>query len=234
MNIFIESEKEYDNIFVYHHIPKCGGSTLAKVIDKNHEFDFTDSFVTYGTVEHKPKIRELLDNFNGHIRGHFFYEDYIRFLENNIEKNLEKCTMLRDPLDRVISTYYYNLENDYTRPGYTFKDFIRDENQNKSHNYMTRFLTSNKYYTTHLDKAIENLNSFEHVGVLERFDEFLEYLQFELGWDDISYEITNKTSSRPSIGDIDKEDIEIIKEANQKDYKLYEHAENLFEEKAGD
>lgn len=81
-----------------------------------------------------------------------------------------------------------------------------------------------------LDKAKQNLESCECVGLTERLGDSLGLLAHQLGWDpDLgSVPHENPTHGRPSVKDIDPPARDILTDWNQLDLELYQFAERLF------
>jgi len=83
---------------------------------------------------------------------------------------------------------------------------------------------------TDLDKAIANLDrDFLVTGLLERFDESLILMRQQLGWKIPVYVRENVTQkgAKPEVSDAD---LDVIREQNQFDIALYEHAWARFDE----
>ncbi|WP_431800927.1 sulfotransferase family 2 domain-containing protein [Halobacillus andaensis] len=159
-------------------------------------------------------------------------------------------TMLRDPVERVISTFYYikSYERDPLHEqvkDMSFEEFLTymkaDGIGNKQ--YHKRDIRSIRYRTVNLatrylsggdpeglKKANAHLKKyFKEVGLTERFSESLFFIKKYFGWHDIKIEHLNITQNRPKAHDIPPHIIKEIKRLNNNDIALYKQARKKFE-----
>ncbi|WP_264739377.1 sulfotransferase family protein [Cytobacillus firmus] len=213
-------------IIIHTHIPKTGGMTLRSIANKNYEKEkmLTNVFPS-SLPQFKKDIVEKKDiEF---VTGHHPFG-----LHMYTNKPCAYITMLRDPVDRVISMYFYNLRK-VNHPLHkkvkelTFEEFINDKQ-------LTRRTVNRQ-----IQKIVGNLNPEENdlkkakkilakhykvVGITEMFDESIFLMKKELGWRDITYERKNYTADRPTKDQFSDEIIEQIKELNHLDIQLYNWA----------
>ncbi|MFC3886617.1 sulfotransferase family 2 domain-containing protein [Bacillus songklensis] len=218
---------EENKTLIYLHIPKTGGQTLKAIIKKQYPNDKVWRFHKDG------KTKQL-------VRDPDQYLCLIGHRNFGIHRHLNKpstyITMLRDPIERVISIYYYLLRS----PGHnlynkvkdiSFGDFVFDKRfQRQTENLQTLFISGTS--SNDLSTAKNNLREyFSVVGIMERFDESLFLMSQEFGWENIEYEKKNVTQNRPSREQFPKEVIDTLKKKNELDFELYEYGKELFEEK---
>lgn len=149
-------------------------------------------------------------------------------VHQNFSKPFKYFTMLRNPLERVISEYYYILE----RPNHkafsevktlSLSDFIQHFPV-KSSNQQTRRL-SGLIHKPDLDLAKFNLtHHFEVAGIAEMFNESVYLMKKVFGWNDIEYQKANVTKTRPSMKEIPSDILKELEDRNQMDIELYEFA----------
>jgi Sulfotransferase family len=199
------------------HIPKTAGSTLNTLFQKQYKSE--------ELLIHLPEqklIEKLQTNHEGvkGIGGHYNFG-----LHEYIKTPAVYFSMVRHPVDRIISLYHFLS----TSPDYilydqlketSFEQFI-DENQQVD-NHQTYFFSGGK--KNDLDVAIKNIEKyFPVVGVTNRFNESIYLMKKEFGWKDLSYYKVNVTKKRPALKEIPEELIQKIKEKNEFDMKLYEY-----------
>jgi hypothetical protein len=137
-------------------------------------------------------------------------------------KSYTYITILRNPIERIISLYcrHGGAKN------MTLKQFVTDKNfQFATESTQTRYTSA--VNPPNLKKAKENLNKyFTVVGITDMFDESIFLMKKNLSWGKIDYTKKNITSNRPTQEEIPEEVINIIKEKNSLDIKLYNYAKN--------
>ncbi len=148
-------------------------------------------------------------------------------------------TVLRDPVDRVISAYYfmrsYKLHPLYwklRRENWSLEDFVRRAQRDS---VQSKIVAGSDYATPctreTVEKAKENLrHHFSVVGISERLEESLALMKLRFGWKLSSYSSFNVTRSRPKKRDLPKSTLDLIHEKNAFDMELYEVGRALFEE----
>ena len=163
-------------------------------------------------------------------------------------------TLLRDPVDRVISLFYY-----LQKLGSPLLDHLSIED----------FLTSNIHYIPRLffncqtldlaaehpgidkpcliwgkvkadinqqsppdlEKAKEHIDKyFSVVGITEMFNESVYLMKKQFGWSDISYTKKN-INKHPDNTQLPEHVLDFIREKNKIDIQLYEWAKKRFEAK---
>jgi hypothetical protein len=89
-----------------------------------------------------------------------------------------------------------------------------------------------KLTVSDLEKAKQNIEAhFLVAGVTEMFEESLFLIKQNFNLDNIFYIKKNSTKTRPKKDDLSKETLEIIKENNQLDIKLYNFVKQNLKEK---
>jgi hypothetical protein len=152
--------------------------------------------------------------------------------------------MLRDPVDRLVSHYYYVLRDSthylhqrVTSEKMSLRDYVAAGMTKELDNGQVRFLSGAFYRDPFgqcsrdlLEYAKENLrNHFAVVGLAERFDDTVRLLAARYGWKDMSYVRKNVTSERPAIDELPPNTLEAIRSVNLLDMELYAFAAELFE-----
>lgn len=219
------------SLVIFMHIPKTGGTTLANILEKQYPQGQVLR-VPFGNL-HTLK-QQLKGSKPAAVHGHHPFG-----LHELYQGSFHYITMLRDPVDRIISNYYYAAEN----PGnpmhrklnqLSFEEFImsKDEKlQYRISNMQTSFAAGKRTpaiaNVDDLELAMENLQRhFSVIGITDMFTESIEVMKKVLGWQDVSFQPKNRTKKRPAIEEIKPEILESIQEKNQLDYKLYNWAKN--------
>jgi hypothetical protein len=231
---------------IFLHIPKTGGTTVFHIVQEN--FDPNTVFVTYANpqqrsfdeyiaqpMDNKPEIRVVFGHMNFGMHRH-------------LQVPFSYATILRHPVDRMISHYYYILR---CQPNHPYHHAIKRDNldvaqyacrrlSNEFDNHQVRALAATKgvpygKLTRHdLQLAMDNLDRwFSVVGVLDHFDQFTTELKAEFKLQIIGRVKRNVTLERPSVSDLSQSEYDRILGENALDMELYEYVKSQVEERMG-
>ena len=211
---------------IFIHIPKTGGTTINSAMNG-----------TYWQTKPGYNYRHILSDKSSNSGD--------IFLQKNKEKyqNDKIFMMLRHPVDRLISEFYFiNNRNEFTKliksKPKSFEDYVKSP---QTQNYVVNFLKGNRMYSTvrptdrDLDSIIEAIETLPiHVGIFERFSESLSFFTKHTGiqWKK-EIPIKRMTIRRPKVEALSKELIDCIEKNNSLDLKLYEHCLNKFKKESG-
>ncbi|SHJ50413.1 sulfotransferase family protein [Paramaledivibacter caminithermalis] len=234
--MIINKEKYTSDVIIFIHILKTGGQTLHSIIEKQYK----NNYYIKSPYWMQQGFSQYLENFDVDeikrievLRGHFHFGVH-KYLP---QKKCRYMTFLRNPIEQVISFFYYTRTRKHHRHykvlnNMTFDEYIKNENFNwTTSNVQTRFISGNKHKKGDFETAKKNLeNYFSIVGITERFDESLSLMKKKLGWNIDYYKNKNITKNRPNINEISNETIDIIKGKNESDIKLYKFANKLLDD----
>lgn len=263
LNLFRESPKE--RIF-YLHIPKCGGTSLNNALqacflnwslsDTSNMFNL-DSSASWETMEKNHGLNLLPNVVNDYpvmqfrqevltyymcqkhidyISGHFLFSSH---LYNYFSSKYSFITILRNPIKRWISSYFYNknrqpskyrkldnvgiedyLSSDYGKSqGFEYSKFLGGADQ------QGEFMTMES-----VSKAKENLSKFRLVGFLEDMENFVDGFYKHFGRQlKIGYMNQKSSSEAEEITLIENKYYEKIYSICKYDLEIYNYAiENFY------
>jgi hypothetical protein len=152
-------------------------------------------------------------------------------------------TMLREPVDRMISLYYFTLQDDYRAIHREAREslssleaFVAGGALLETDNGQVRRLSGQpaefgRCTSEMLELARLNIRDhFALVGLSERFDESLLLMRERFGWGPVFYLREKTTARRPARRDLSPATVEAILEHNRLDLELYRFAEQLHAE----
>jgi hypothetical protein len=206
------------------HIPKTAGTSFRNILFRVYgkkavaRFDILKGKIWLDEKEFTG--REL----PAHIRvihGHFVYAELAEKLQ--ITPQMKTITWLRNPVERVVSNYYYLADmmkyymqeekhhiNILSKMQRTLEEYAADP---VNRNRMSAFLTGMP------------LNDFDFVGQIEHFNEHLQQLSATLGWMQqaqlLHYNATAVSAERKQVS---AEVLQRIAAWNSEDMALYEAA----------
>ena len=229
---------------VFLHIPKTGGRTLSQVILRQYD---PGSVFTIGLPVDKSirEFKNLPENRRAQIR---LLEGHMPFgLHTYLPHPSTYFSFMRDPVDRVVSIYYYivstpqhYLHERLTARKMSFEDFINAGMTTEVDNGQTRLLSGEGFSLPYgectselLDAARRNIESnFCLVGITERFDQALLVLRRIFSWRNAYYVKKNVAKNRPMRSAISAESIRAIEANHELDLQLYDWVKRRFDERA--
>jgi len=234
-------------LLIFEHIPKTAGSTMHNIIWHNHP---------RGTVAMACDLKSRAETIRGLNRKLRDGEDVRALISHcgfGVHKELPEeidfrhFTMLRDPVDRIISHYFYDIETGEIPHNMPFVEAAKRDPW-RVWNVQTAFLsgvwrdwsihakevTPECVTREHLERAMKVLAEEMVVfGLTERFDESVSVISERLGWTLLRSiyvrQRVNRTRPQQYRLGIDAENL--IEEATRLDVELYEFAERLFTER---
>jgi hypothetical protein len=218
------------------HVPKAGGTTLSTLLGRHLRSVYVDS-----DDEARTLLRDLSPEQAGELElvgGHVPYG-----LDELIPRPVAYVTMLRDPVRRIVSHYWYVLDepDHYLHEavagvGMTLRDYaeagadLSPELENgQLRLFSARSRTMLRPDGACLEEAKAALREFAVVGTTERFDESLVAMQHALGLRRPAYVSENVGRTRPKP--LDAETRELIESRNRLDLELYDYASRLLDER---
>ena len=221
------------DLFIHLHIPKTGGTTLRDIIQRQYQ---SEKILMIPKLDESEDILKEVSTSQINqlklIQGHLKYG-----IHNHFHRRAKYFAIIRDPINRVLSTYYYvlsqknNPQNLSTSNNQmTIYDYVQSGVNPFLINGQTQLISGK---TGDIDNPIieseelfslakENIeNDFLFLGITEMFDETILILKNMLGWHMPYYSIANRTKNKPNYDAVDPTVISFLKEHNQLDIKLY-------------
>ncbi len=241
------NREEGNQVVAFVHMPKAAGTTLHAILANQYSEQPQIGSNGLKTLNELRRMNKEQINRLGVIRGHMNYG-----VHGLVGRPCLYITMLRNPVDRIISHYYY-LQRDphhplnrlFRRSGFSLRDFLTKTTDND--NGQTRALAGvanalalfnservrfGKCTDAIFEKAMANLNSFAVVGLQERFDESVVLMKRILKWKAPPvYVSQNVGHHSPRRIDVSEDDVGLIRQFNSLDLRLYEYATKLFDER---
>jgi hypothetical protein len=203
-----------DPVYIFHHMPKCGGTSLSELLNKWFIVirDYRKGWDGNHPIAIKTDKLRSIHCLAGHweLPGVYLKERYSEVFNNDRYKVF---TFLRDPLEHSLSLYRYEKENNRT-------DIIDIEEHFKIRpNYMATILNANE------DNYKQIIDRYFFIGIVEEMEKSIRILSeltekkyYKLPW-------INRTKIDPKINSekLAKSIIDKFKEINKVDYLIYDY-----------
>lgn len=219
------------------HIPKAGGTTLGEyVYNQSRVPEDSDEgllnagvlFIPYGffkepDLQVPEYIRPMLGR--GDLRavvGHFWFG-----VHEHIRRPWTYVTLLRDPVERVVSLYHYlKLEERMSLDEFAASPPFKEADNDQVRRIAGADPEIGGCTPAMLDAAKENLRRhFSVVGVTERFGETLVLLNRRLGWTkEVASYPRNVNPARRPTDSLPQSTIDAIRARNALDVELHRFA----------
>jgi galactose-3-O-sulfotransferase len=221
---------------IFLHVPKSAGTTLNRLIEWEYPIL---AMYTVDPVLFRWSRERLWRLPKRRLKRFRVFKGHMKFgLHEVLPQPATYITVLRDPIDRMISAFYfmhtYKLHPNYwkfRREGWTLEDFVKRWPKS---NLQTKMIAGAEYdapcTAEMLQNAKENLQYFSVVGLTERFKESLALMKLRFGWKLESYSSFNVTRARPKKRDLPQSTLDLIAERNRFDIELYEYVAKIFED----
>lgn len=229
---------------IFIHILKTAGTSLHHILQRQYRPD--EIFSTWENNLHPNEAIPLLESLTEKekrqirlIRGHLPYG-----MHRYIPQPASYFTLLRDPIERAISFYYFMRRNrdhylyaQAADPNIDFSTFMRSKASIYLDNGQLRFITGLLYTVPygaltedHLEQGKALLRErYKVVGLTEEFDRSLLLLKRAYHWRNIYYTKHNVTRQRPRKETLSGDELALVEADNRLDQALYRYASQLFE-----
>ncbi len=218
--------RAFNKSIYFMHIPKCGGTTIDQIFYKLSSVVKNFKFKRYKYQNNDQIQKFMISNTNEDLPC--FISGHLDYNFSDKIKDIYKCTIVRKPLDRILSHYKFTLHKLKKQPNqYNFEKFIEEEINSNRDNLVTRHFTGllnikKEINENDKDQALRNIYYFDSINVFENWDYFVSELLSNFGLPSVFYSRFQEVKYNFSYK-FNKNDLNLI-------YKYYEYDFILYEE----
>ena len=225
---------------IFLHIPKTAGTTLSKILD--YSFQSSETLAFDGN-NHPEEIAEFIGAPEADRARYRLIKGHLAFgLHRHIPRDSTYVTLLRDPINRVISFYDHARRHPqhYLYPvlknGSDLKGILKNRATTELFNQQTRMIAGDEWCDLNrpvdavaLERAKDNMRKhFCVVGLTEEFGASLLLIQRFAAIKVPFYRKQNVAPENARSDALDAETLGMVREANALDAELYEFGRDLF------
>jgi hypothetical protein len=245
-----------DRVLIFMHIPKTAGISFRRMLKVKvgtwplHRLLHYNETLGYYKIE---SFEKRLDRLAGlsptekaricYLEGHYGYG-----LHEYLDRPAAYLTLLREPIDRTISTYHHltspEVSRRYNVPRVPFEEMMTIKRVWAAAHFLdncqVRYIAGQRGKPIQvpfgectdemLELALERLERFAFVGLTHRFDESVVLLKRALGWWFAYYKPRNISPTRPRKMRLSDREMELARRHNRLDLQLYQRGVELFEQ----
>jgi hypothetical protein len=237
-------------LFIHLHIPKNAGTTLGRSLrlgigmwPPQRMLHLRTALGFYNLRHYESRLERIGKLSPKQLARIRLFEAHAGYgLHEFLPTPSAYITLLREPVDRVLSIYFTHRARGRIAPDLSLGEFAQTHDPGRLwwiDNAQVRYLAGERgrilncppgeVTRSHLELAKERLeNEFFFFGLVEQFDLSVNLLRRRLGWKRLYYSTSNVTKSRRPKDEMLKEDLDAVRAINELDLELYEHASKLF------
>jgi hypothetical protein len=188
-------------------------------------------------------VKTLRDPHLRGVTGHFSFGIHL-----HISSPSKYVTIVRNPIDRLLSLYFHILkwprspqQKRIVQAGLSLEQFVTMSGYTQADNGQARRLAGVEPEFGECDEDLLTLaktnisRHFATVGLVERFDESIVLIKRAFGWPlELRYWKRLVNKERPPADGIAPRTLEILRERNWLDLRLYEYACEVFDRQVAD
>jgi hypothetical protein len=229
---------------VFIHIPKTGGSTIRTILSREYGVEhilYYEAGIPPWTLDRPgedPLPTQIAQGAIELLTGHTAFG-----VHDIIKQPCRYFSLLRDPLERVISDYFYAFtdtphrwKDEILSGALTVEEFVTNPEYGMRDEQVAYLKGTSESYLRPAQAALDNINtSILAVGLTERFQESLLLTAKLLGWKPPLYRLRNVTRLPTEIENRRRNAMERLAEVSRQvmrdEYEVYEAVDDLLNDR---
>lgn len=232
-NIIPWDKASSEDFLLFHHIPKTAGTALSAALRRYYGPEHYQWFHgPSGALDAIYEGTELQA-----VGGHF---DLNHRLLDMIQTPMMLITIFREPVERIISSYYYLKNNEKHNlhdlaMRFTLEDIFTKKwaRRLEMENQMVRMVSNIEYrrWADPLSGAKDNILKYTFFGLQDDLDTFEQLFNSKFNTTGLDIRRSKKKYKTPKPDELDTRTIDLIKMYNKDDILLYEYIQEVYQQK---
>lgn len=191
---------------LFHHVPKCAGTSVSRGLRIRYALsqasiaapataDVVAAAPRYSSLSEDEQLNELR-KFRIRLLQYYLWQDY-RFVGghvpfsdaayNRYRTRYKFITVLREPVERFISQYYFDLHRDHhARVEVSLDEYLETRTAWITANRYSEYFCGHEAFApddteANVRAAVDNLEKFDVVGFTDRMNDFSRRIKETLG-----------------------------------------------------
>lgn len=229
---------------IFNHIPKTGGMSFHEFINRNVP---DGTVLELYTIDNRDRLVALSRHEQSQLHAVVGHLPFSYFRTFKPAKPTEHITVLREPIERIISFYHYitrhqthYLHDKIVQGSLSLHDFVQQRLTLECDNLQVRYLCSDDLSGVAigactpqmLEQAKDNIASrFAAIGITEQFDDTLRLVAKAFDWRHVQSPQINVAPKVNKDAPCSAETRALIASTNELDLELYEFGKQLFNQR---
>lgn len=222
--------------YIFLHIPKTAGTAFRSQLINNVKSNYHGYHDLENLVNNNHYLSEIKYPFHNPLifENHDSFSSHMTYgLHSHLSDDYTYLSVLRDPVDRIISHYRFDMQRGMIPKTTKVLDWVNDGRLGHT-NILTNVMSGYQHYDTSIDYkvkkdlAVKNLEKETTIfGFSESYYDFLNIIRSKLGW-----HVKNQEMNKTIIpNNVTEEEKVVLRDLCSNDTELFSEALEIYKDK---